>query len=249
MCVRFALRRLPVSPRADDDVHGTHVHRRGGIGVQLHVRRTHADRRTRRLLLPGARLASESHSTIRDGVSQSVWWLYLFPWPSPHCSPRPGGSAPNAPWPRCCSLVSRSVRRWDSRTCIRSAFRSWPIIFSISRCWACWLGAAALVVAIDRWRTLCAVRPVVIIIVLVPLVFLTWRDAHACYAGLEALWRTTIETQSGRVAGAHQLRGPAARSTTARSGTGVVHAREAVASRRQNRRRTSILRLALDATG
>ena len=54
------------------------------------------------------------------------------------------------------------------------------------------LAAAALTTSLRRWRSSDRVRIGAVAALVIPLVVITWRDAHA-YTSLEALWKTTVE--------------------------------------------------------
>jgi tetratricopeptide (TPR) repeat protein len=54
------------------------------------------------------------------------------------------------------------------------------------------VAAGSLTVAFHRWRSSDGIRATVVAALLLPLLFVTWRDAHG-YTSLEALWKTTIE--------------------------------------------------------
>ena len=54
------------------------------------------------------------------------------------------------------------------------------------------LVAGTVAVGFKRWRASANVRTAVVLALVGPLIFVTWRDAHA-YTSIEALWKTTVD--------------------------------------------------------
>ena len=183
-------------------------------------------------------------------ISQSTWWLYLFP----------------------LAVAAMLAAAWWVRDRTRAPLAAllffgvtlgpalgfanvYPFRFSFVadhfQYLACigmlTLAAATVVKAIDRNR-LAAARPILVAIMILPLALLTWRDAHA-YEGLETLWRTTIERNPDAWLARTNLAAMLLDHQPPEPDQALIHAREAVRiSPRESSARFN-LGLALEATG
>jgi len=186
----------------------------------------------------------------RWSVSQSIWWQYLFP----------------------IGVALMLTAAWWIRDRTRAPLAAllffgvtvgpalgfanvYPFRFSFVadhfQYLACVgmfaLAAATIVKAIDR-NKLTAARPIIVAVIVFPLVYLTWRDAHA-YENLEALWRTTIERNPDAWLARSNYAAMLLDHQPPEPAEALVHAREAVRIAPRESSSRFNYGLALEATG
>ena len=183
-------------------------------------------------------------------ISQSTWWLYVFPLVV-------AAMLGAAWWVRNRSRAPLAALLFFGVTAgpALGFANVYPFRFSFVadhfQYLACVgifaLAAGAVVVALDRYR-LTSVRPFAIAIVVLPLVMLTWRDAHA-YQNLETLWRTTIERNPNAWLARSNLAAMLLDHQPPEPDQALIHAREAVRIAPGESSARFNLGLALEATG
>jgi tetratricopeptide (TPR) repeat protein len=108
--------------------------------------------------------------------------------------------------------------------------------------------AAGLTRGFDRWRAPANVRALAAAAIVLPLVVLTWRDAHG-YTSLEALWKTTIERNPEAWLARSNYAAMLLDQQPPDPAQALVHAREAVRIAPKESSARFNLGLALEATG
>jgi tetratricopeptide (TPR) repeat protein len=109
------------------------------------------------------------------------------------------------------------------------------------------LVAAAVFTAIQRWR-LADMRPILVGVVIVPLALVTWRDAHA-YDSQETLWQTTIQRNPDAWLARTNYAAMLLYLQPPDPAQALMHAREAVRIAPEEPSARFNLGLALEATG